>query len=75
MPINWLVCDWLRQLLRCCGCWCNATIRLCLQLQNTEQVGYQGMGENEAEEPEAVLPARRVGRNEPCPCGSGKKYK
>jgi preprotein translocase subunit SecA len=20
-------------------------------------------------------PARKIGRNEPCPCGSGKKYK
>lgn len=24
---------------------------------------------------ELPLPARKVGRNEPCPCGSGKKYK
>jgi preprotein translocase subunit SecA len=23
----------------------------------------------------APLPATRVGRNDPCPCGSGKKYK
>jgi len=30
------------------------------------------------EEPEAVVtapPAGKVGRNDPCPCGSGKKYK
>lgn len=26
-------------------------------------------------EPEAVKPARPMGRNDPCPCGSGKKYK
>jgi preprotein translocase subunit SecA len=40
------------------------------------------MGTGEAE-PEAVRmtkepfvrDARKVGRNEPCPCGSGKKYK
>ncbi len=25
--------------------------------------------------PLSQLPRRRVGRNEPCPCGSGKKYK
>jgi preprotein translocase subunit SecA len=22
-----------------------------------------------------VRPAQKVGRNDPCPCGSGKKYK
>ena len=26
-------------------------------------------------EPKAVQPMQKVGRNEPCPCGSGKKYK
>jgi uncharacterized protein len=26
-------------------------------------------------EPASVAPFRKVGRNEPCPCGSGKKYK
>ena len=32
----------------------------------------------DASDPEAVSPVRRdvrVGRNEPCPCGSGSKYK
>jgi uncharacterized protein YecA (UPF0149 family) len=29
----------------------------------------------EAEAEEAGQPRRRVGRNELCPCGSGKKYK
>jgi len=52
-----------------------AIIRLCLQTQNTARVAYQGMNENEGEEPAAVLPSQRVGRNEPCLCGSGKKYK
>jgi preprotein translocase subunit SecA len=28
-----------------------------------------------AETPETVRRGRKVGRNEPCPCGSGKKYK
>jgi len=41
-------------------------------------------GGDEEEEPEAAAPSsstpyvrqeRKVGRNEPCPCGSGKKYK
>jgi len=49
---------------------------------------YQELGENEKAEaaiaemseamppPETpVSPARKIGRNEPCPCGSGKKYK
>ncbi len=42
-------------------------------------VTYSGGGEGEAEEAQVVLPVKRelpkVGRNEPCPCGSGKKYK
>ena len=25
--------------------------------------------------PETATPTQKVGRNEPCPCGSGKKYK
>lgn len=29
----------------------------------------------ETDEPEAVLKPAGVGRNDPCPCGSGKKYK
>ncbi len=39
----------------------------------------QSGGEEAAAEQEAATPfvrdARKVGRNEPCPCGSGKKYK
>ena len=32
---------------------------------------------NESEEPAKKAPKRvsKIGRNEPCPCGSGKKYK
>jgi preprotein translocase subunit SecA len=35
------------------------------------------MGQSETEEEQApfVREGRKVGRNEPCPCGSGKKYK
>ncbi|HKN47698.1 MAG TPA: SEC-C metal-binding domain-containing protein, partial [Candidatus Polarisedimenticolia bacterium] len=29
----------------------------------------------EARQPVQKRPAARVGRNDPCPCGSGKKYK
>jgi preprotein translocase subunit SecA len=28
-----------------------------------------------AKSPSATKPQTRVGRNDPCPCGSGKKYK
>lgn len=31
--------------------------------------------ETEIIEPAPAPPAQRVGRNDPCPCGSGKKYK
>jgi preprotein translocase subunit SecA len=46
---------------------------------------FTGLGEAAAAEPAAeeeaveqqpyVRPDRKIGRNEPCPCGSGKKYK
>ena len=32
-------------------------------------------GTERGEKPEPIRAARRVGRNDPCPCGSGKKYK
>ena len=32
-------------------------------------------GETAAEKPKPVLRGEKIGRNEPCPCGSGKKYK
>ena len=40
--------------------------------------GLQRSGPDEAEEPKAApfqRETKKVGRNEPCPCGSGKKYK
>ncbi len=47
-----------------------------------QEASAMGGGEAEGESPEAVAqkkpfvrPDRKVGRNEPCPCGSGKKYK
>ena len=56
-----------------------------IQFQHEE---FKGFGEGEAEGGEPggdeesapqvqpfVRPERKVGRNEPCPCGSGKKYK
>ncbi|MFE8072760.1 preprotein translocase subunit SecA [Marinobacteraceae bacterium S3BR75-40.1] len=40
------------------------------------QEGGEERGEGEQGKPETVVrQERKVGRNEPCPCGSGKKYK
>ena len=41
------------------------------------QLSYSGGGETVSEAParQPVRAAPRVGRNDPCPCGSGKKYK
>lgn len=41
-------------------------IRSCLRHGAAEQVEYVDPGR---------LPARRIGRNDPCPCGCGKKFK
>ncbi len=42
-----------------------------------EQQKRQRLVFNAGDEPQAQQPAtsKKVGRNEPCPCGSGKKYK
>lgn len=52
-------------------------IRTCLQQGAAEHIRYiepkgaSGGGRL----PTAATPARRVGRNDPCPCGSGQKFK
>ena len=50
-----------------------AIIRLCLKNESSVHTKYRDV------ETEAVTPPlrseTRIGRNEPCPCGSGKKYK
>ncbi|WP_299248217.1 DUF1186 domain-containing protein [uncultured Cytophaga sp.] len=33
------------------------------------------LGDFKTPKPQAILPEPKVGRNDPCPCGSGKKYK
>jgi preprotein translocase subunit SecA len=49
-----------------------------MQFQHAEVNAMQGEAETESQA-EAATPyvreGRKVGRNEPCPCGSGKKYK
>ena len=51
-----------------------------MQYQHTEMNAMEGAAEEAAQDgPGEVVPFVRqeakVGRNEPCPCGSGKKYK
>ncbi len=47
--------------------------------QSTENIGLstnRGNGEEQrAGKPQPVHVESKVGRNDPCPCGSGKKYK
>ena len=44
------------------------------QQRQQQQLQYQ-TGPAQAEAPKAVRVGAKVGRNDPCPCGSGKKYK
>jgi preprotein translocase subunit SecA len=37
--------------------------------------GQEGEGEGEEDKPKPIVSGPKTGRNEPCPCGSGKKYK
>ncbi len=49
--------------------------------QSTDNIGMSGSsggdggGEQVAGKPQPVQVAEKIGRNDPCPCGSGKKYK
>jgi hypothetical protein len=56
------------------------TIRACVAEGASRQILYGKPGEDAKElaarrDEELGLVASRVGRNDPCPCGSGKKYK
>ncbi len=44
------------------------------QRRQQQQLQYQA-GPAQAEAPKPVRTGAKVGRNDPCPCGSGKKYK
>lgn len=44
-------------------------------LKTTKEEVGGGRGKSEPKKMEPVRVAQKVGRNEPCPCGSGKKYK
>ncbi len=39
------------------------------------ELSYSGGGKTEVERKKPVKAAKKPGRNDPCPCGSGKKYK
>jgi preprotein translocase subunit SecA len=46
-----------------------------LRREQLDQPMYYGPGDGTATKPQVVRKDRKVGRNDPCPCGSGKKYK
>jgi preprotein translocase subunit SecA len=45
------------------------------ELAQPEEVPLSFSGGEEAQARPAQRQAKKVGRNDPCPCGSGKKYK
>lgn len=55
------------------------TGRIIESKQSTERMGMTAQrsngGEQDAGKPQPVQVAEKIGRNDPCPCGSGKKYK
>ena len=49
-----------------------------IKRQQVAKISAEGTAENIAAEkrrPKVKTAAEKVGRNDPCPCGSGKKYK
>jgi preprotein translocase subunit SecA len=52
-----------------------AAIREYQRRKRREQQEMRMMGAGAPEKPQQVIRREKVGRNDPCPCGSGKKYK
>jgi len=50
-------------------------IRQYQQRKRREQREMQMIGAGAMEKPQQVIRREKIGRNDPCPCGSGKKYK
>jgi preprotein translocase subunit SecA len=50
-------------------------IRQYQQRKRREQREMQMVGAGAIEKPQQVIRREKIGRNDPCPCGSGKKYK
>ncbi len=46
-----------------------------LKREQENQPKFYGPGDGTGARPQAVRKDKKVGRNDPCPCGSGKKYK
>jgi preprotein translocase subunit SecA len=46
-----------------------------LRRAQEDQPMYYGPADGTPAKPQVVRKDRKVGRNDPCPCGSGKKYK
>ncbi len=50
-----------------------AIIRICLEANASDYIKYEDVENEPVTSP--IHRETRIGRNEPCPCGSGKKYK
>jgi preprotein translocase subunit SecA len=50
-------------------------IRQYQRRKRREQAQMQMLGAGAGEKPKQVIRKEKIGRNDPCPCGSGKKYK
>jgi len=46
-----------------------------IQHDVAHSIYHVGITKEAPKKKEAVMAGKRVGRNDPCPCGSGKKYK
>jgi preprotein translocase subunit SecA len=46
-----------------------------IQHDVAHSIYHVGIAKEAPKKKEAVMAGKRVGRNDPCPCGSGKKYK
>ena len=53
----------------------STVIGLCLKGAGSRSINYQGVDEDTDNRGAAAASTPGVGRNDPCPCGSGKKYK
>ena len=46
-----------------------------IDYKEIEKIMFRGVPKDERREAEPVRTSLKIGRNEPCPCESGKKYK
>jgi len=50
-------------------------ISFCLKREGSRRLSYESIEGRSQSETRDASSVARVGRNDPCPCGSGKKYK